>query len=535
MLGLAAIVTKLLGTLQKIPLQNIGGDGVFGIYNTVYPFYTLIITLAMAGFPTAVAKFVAEREAAQDSQGTKEVLRVSVIMMLVLGVAAALVLYLGAPLLAHWIGSSQVALSLRAAAPALLFVPLQAVLRGYFQGRQDMMPTAISQVTEQMVRVAFMITLLFYFTQLGAGDSEMSAGAIAGSAAGGLAGLIVTLLYWGRHTARAKAKPALDPKAQSRGKLQIPGLKGAALLKQMLLYALPICLAALAVPLLSLADTFTLPRLLQQEGMKEAEALIQIGVYNRGMPLVQLVAMLATSLSVLFIPAMAELKVKGDLKLARLQAGTAMRWFWLIGGAASVGLAVLAEPINVMLYADTAGSGVLRWVALSAAPAALVTVSTALLQGLGSVMAPAVYLVLAALLKIALNLALVPHLGITGAAIAGTAAYVLAAVLNAALLSRRLSLRAGSLAAVPRSLAALAIMAAAVLLLRWGCISAGLGAGRLAAAAEGLAGVLLGAVVFVLAALRLDLIRAAELAALPRVGPKLVSGLRRLGLLPKAS
>lgn len=145
-LALAAILTKLLGTLQKIPLQNIGGDGVFGIYNTVYPFYMIIITLATAGFPTAVSKFIAERQVLGTEASKRAVLRMASLIMGLLGAAGFALMYFGAPLLSRTIGSSQLIPALQNAAPALLFIPLSAAFRGYFQGLQDMIPTAVSQV-----------------------------------------------------------------------------------------------------------------------------------------------------------------------------------------------------------------------------------------------------------------------------------------------------------------------------------------------------------------------------------------------------
>ncbi|WP_375143146.1 oligosaccharide flippase family protein [Paenibacillus sp. D2_2] len=185
-----------MGTLQKIPLQNIGGDGVFGIYNTVYPFYTILLTLATAGFPTAVSKFVAERHARGDERGKRAVLRLATLMMIALGLAGSALMYFGAPLLAFLIGSNQLVPALRSAAPALLFIPLSASLRGYFQGLQNMIPTAVSQVTEQAVRVAVMIVFLLYLSNVGATQSVIAGGALSGSAFGGAAGLLVMLMYW---------------------------------------------------------------------------------------------------------------------------------------------------------------------------------------------------------------------------------------------------------------------------------------------------------------------------------------------------
>ncbi|EJW18860.1 polysaccharide biosynthesis protein [Paenibacillus alvei DSM 29] len=90
LLGMATIVSKVIGTLQKIPLQNIGGDGVFGIYNAVYPFYVLLVAIASAGIPVAVARLVAECEAAGDEIGSEQVLLASGLLMTVTGVAVFL-------------------------------------------------------------------------------------------------------------------------------------------------------------------------------------------------------------------------------------------------------------------------------------------------------------------------------------------------------------------------------------------------------------------------------------------------------------
>lgn len=517
-LSVAAIITKLLGTLQKIPLQNIGGDSVFGIYNTVYPFYTILITLATAGFPTVVSKFVAERHVTGSEADQREVLRIATIVMIILGVVGFTLMYFGAPFLGTLIGNRHLVPALRSAAPALLFIPLGASIRGYFQGLQNMMPTAVSQVIEQAIRVTIMIILLLYLSDMNASDSLVAGGAMAGSAVGGAAGLIVLLIYWSKHIRQNHHVVRRDT---------VDGAtRGYRLFREMLYYAIPICFATLAVPLISLVDTFTLPRLLSHLG-DEMGTMTLVGVYNRGIPLVQLVTMLASSLSVLFIPVLAEMNLKGDRDGIRKQTGLALKWFWLLGLSSSAGLIILAGPINVMLYENLTGTSTIAWVAGTAAPGVLVSVSAALLQGLGIVRAPALNLLAAAMMKTTLNLLLVPQLGITGAAIAGIAAYSLAAALNIALLLRHVELRPNVRDAALRPVAAVLAMMAAVFLLRLGA-EAVLPQSRLIAAAVSLLGVLLGAAVFAAAVLRTRLLSAAEIAALPRIGPKLLKVLRHL-------
>lgn len=565
-LGLAAIISKIIGAFQKIPLQNLGGDGVFGIYNTVYPLYMLIVTLAAAGLPLAVSKFVAEQNALGRPDESRRIIRLSSLLLGGIGFIMALLMYAGAPLIADMIGNRHVVPSIRAASWALLFIPLMTGLRGYFQGLQQMVPTAVSQVVEQTIRVTVMIVLLLWLMRRDASLETIAAGAMMGSVAGGLVGLLTMLGYMVRHRRKDRevvtgqlnsewssrgeevgadrherqehrpvtlqkktastVHPALGEQSRSNGEW----------IRTLLMYAIPVCLGSLAVPLMNLVDTFTVPRLLRGEGQDELQSMVSFGIYNRGLPLVQLVTMLATSLSVLFIPAMAEARLKGGPEAVRQQAGLALRWFWLIGLAASAGLAVLAEPINRMLYGDAAGTEALRYMALAAAGSTVSIIAAALLQGLGAVRAPAFSMLAAAGVKALLNVMLVPALGISGAALAGAVAYMLAAGLNVALLARLVALRPapGAVLAKPALVIAAMSLAAVGTALAAEAVLGGMGIAadrRLAAMGVSLLGIAAGSAVFLLAAARTGLLTAAELAAVPKLGPRLAKLLRRLRVL----
>lgn len=527
-LSAAAIISKLIGTLQKIPLQNLGGDAVFGIYNTVYPLYTMLLTIAMLGLPAAISKFVAEASAGKRDEEGRRILRLSAIITGSSGLVIGVITYVGAPVIADWVGSSHVTPALRTSALGLAIVPVMSALRGYFQGLHNMVPTAVSQIVEQSVRVTVMIVLLLYLTSLSAGAESIAAAALLGSAGGGAAGLVIMLLYLRRHRRRIDSP---EPVNRLNIRQPLKGIKASALLA----YGIPVMLGALAMPLIGLVDVFTVPRLLSS-GSGEVEAMTQFGIYNRGLPLVQIVTMIATSLSVVFIPALAEAKYKGDNKLIESRCSLSLRWFWLLGLAASAGLAVLAEPINIALYGDMAGSSTMTWLAFTAVGGTVSIISAALLQGLGYVRAPALHLLAAALLKAALNLLLVPQQGITGAAIAGVAAYAFAAALNVLLLYRQghLRLRLADALARPALLTAgLALAAAAA---SWGvgaaATAAGIGGGRTASLAQSLLGVLAGCAVFAVGAVALRLLSESELRQLPGFGPSLADKLKKLRLFP---
>jgi O-antigen/teichoic acid export membrane protein len=419
-LAIAAIVSKLLGTLQKIPLQNIAGDEVFGVYNAVYPLYILILTLATAGLPIAVSKFVAERAIVGQYSEARRVLRLATSVLLVTGIMCFCLLYFAADWLSWLIGIESSAGAIRSVSFALLLVPFMAALRGYFQGMHNMVPTAASQMIEQLIRVITMIVLLLYFTRMGYNMGTIAAGATFGSVAGAAAGCLVMLYYWRQE---GKKRLLLDV-------LPVVKESAASIIKQFVRYALPICLGAIVLPILNLVDTFTMPRLLKLEGLEEGAAMHLFGIYNHGLPLVQLVSMIAISMSVALVPSIAEAKLQQQNQSIRNRTELALRMTWLIGLAASFGLATAALPLNVMLFKSAEGWQVIAILAFTGVFSAVNIVSGSILQGLGSVMAPARNLLIAALIKVILNVVLMPIYGIQGAAISAVIAFAAACFLN---------------------------------------------------------------------------------------------------------
>lgn len=531
-LGAAAVVSKLLGTMQKIPLQNVAGDSVFGIYNAVYPLYTLILFLATAGFPVAVSRFVAEELANGSPAGARSVLKMALVLSVSTGFACFLLLYCGAGVLAYWIGNGQTEAALRSVSYALFFVPVLATLRGYFQGFGDMVPTAVSQVAEQFVRVAVMVVLLLVFVQAGASDATIAAGATFGSAAGAFAGLAVMAGYWRAH--RVNSRRLLDEGEGDARRHE----KSRVGYRRFIAYALPICLGSIVLPILTLADTFTVPRLLMQSGFDEAAAMAQFGLYNHGLPLVQLVAMIVSSMSVALVPAISAAKAGGRLADVSGSASASLGLAWLIGLAASAGMAVTAIPLNVMFYTSAEGYAAMMILAATTVFSVVQIVSGAILQGLGAERATAYHLLAAAAVKVALNVWLVPRWGIEGAAAAAVVAYATAACLNILRLRQfrfiRLSWRQWTIkplvctAVMAIVTAALAIVTERILAYSMPGLSYRWAQTFVAAVSVGS-----GAAVFAVMLLRTRTISETELASVPKVGAKLLPLLRKAHILPR--
>ncbi|MFD2332473.1 polysaccharide biosynthesis protein [Cohnella sp. GCM10020058] len=458
LLGGAALLSKLIGTLQKIPLQNLAGDRVFGLYSAVYALAVMWMTLAAAGIPVAVSALVAERIAAGDERGARRLLRYAAALLSASGLAAFVLLWYAADTLAAWMGAPEATAAIRASSLALLAAPITAALRGYSQGRLEMGRPALSQLAEQCARVAFMLCALGWALRRDWSAASTAAAVHGGLAAGAAAGLAVMLIVGRRSQARDRA----EHQASAAAAITLaPKEPGRILLRRIVRVALPVAAGSVVAPLFGLIDAFTLPRFLQSAGDTAAGAMSAFGEYNRGVALLQLVSMATGGAAAALVPSLTMARSGPGIDAeSSAQAAFAMRLAWWFGGAAAIGLAILARPINIALFADAHGTAAMAVLGAAALGAALQAVSAAVLQGLGDLRAPAFHLAFAALIKAALNAALVPAFGITGAAAAAACAYGAAAALNLGALHRLGALPVPRFAAAGRSALALAVLAA---------------------------------------------------------------------------
>jgi O-antigen/teichoic acid export membrane protein len=536
MLGAAAIISKLLGTLQKIPLQNIAGDEAYGIYTAVYPFYILILFLATAGFPIAVSTFVAKSLANGNIIAARQVLRVAIILLSISGIAGFALLYFGAGTIASWIGNKETVPAIQSVSFALLFVPVMASLRGYFQGSRDMTPTAVSQVVEQFIRVGTMIAVLILLTSWDISASWIAAGATFGAVTGALAGLFVMLMYWHKHE-RLQGHNWRNQASNS----DQPTERFGPLARRMLLFAIPVCMGAIAVPLMSIVDTFTLPRLLHEPGMSDLDVMTEFGIYARGLPLVQMVAMLVSSISVALVPAIAEARASNDWNSLQHRAEMSIRLTWIVGVAASTGLAITALPVNIMLYENAQGTMAIAIVAFTAMFSTMNITTTSVLQGIGAVTLPVIHLLIAAVTKIALNFLLVPLWGIHGAALAAVIAFAVATILNVIVVRRAIGVRLRVNVYFIRTGIALAVMAALLLIVVWGApalitaLSDVSTSSRLFNTCISGIAIMLGIVVYIVVLIKLNVLTKQELTYVPGAEKRLLPLLRKLRVIASES
>lgn len=516
LLGLASVLSKIIGTFQKIPLQNIGGDGVFGIYNAVYPFYVLLSTAAAAGVPIAISRLVAEQELYGDKEEQRSLIIAALLLVEIIGAIGFMLMYTEAERIAEWIGNSHTIAAIRASSFAMLVIPLAAVLRGYEQGKGRMTSTAVSQVIEQLARVTVMIVLLLVMTRAQAQEASIAAGAVFGSFAGGIFGIIVLILMMRRE--RGTTEQAWTGVSLS---------KVARWAKRIAWTAVPICLGALVTPIVNVVDVFTVPRMLLHDGWTEAEAMMEYGLYSRALPLTQLITLTAGSLVVGLVPTIASSWQRASYHETRILIRGAMHTAWIIGSAATVGLVVLSRPINISLYTNDAGMTAFILLSCTVLAGTLQVVSAGLLQGIGALRAPVIHLLIASVVKVVLNLLLVPMLGIAGAGWSAIAALSVAAVLNIRVLGKQTELnKAEWMGHSFKLFGSLLGMGMAA----WGSaqLVMGFAGGRLSAVIATAIGVPIGVAVFIVLAMRLRVLEPEEWLILPRVGHRLEAMARRM-------
>ncbi|WP_245726294.1 putative polysaccharide biosynthesis protein [Marininema mesophilum] len=529
-LGIATFITKLLGAVYKIPYQNITGNQGLFVYQQVYPLYSTLLTLATAGVPIAISKLVSERLAEGDEYGAQRIFRISSFLLSSSGILFFFLVYFGAPWIATWMGSAKLlTLPIQAVSFALLVVPLMSVIRGFFQGHQNMIPTAVSQVVEQAVRVMTILILSWWLMKTGAGVVWAGTGAVFGAFTGAVAGLIILLFYWRqnrrewkKHSRIAKTTPSsfLDSTRK--------------VIRTLFILAVPVCLGALVMPLFSLVDSFTVTNLLIVAGWKTEAAVDAKGIFDRGQPLIQFASFFATALSLSIVPAVAEARAKGDERGVVERSVLALRLTLLFGIPASLGLAVVAGATNIMLFRDDSGTSALAILAFTTLFSTLGLTSSGILQGLGQVGLPARNLLIGVGVKLFLNAWWVPTMDIDGAAWATVVGYAVASLLNLAALRGQI----GSLFRLRGR--GFSILGATVLMglsarVVMGLVSVAVAGSlslRLGMTLATLSAVLIGAVAYILALFRFGGLTQVELERVPKAGPELVRLLKRLRVLP---
>lgn len=436
-LGLAGIFIKILGAAFKLPLFNwIGAEGS-SYFMAPYPIYNWLLVVSTAGIPTAIARLIAEKETEGDTHGIFRIVTSIIKPIIVVSIVIFAILFFGAKPISSWVGLPEAEIAFRTIAPALLFVPIMSVFRGFFQGIQKMQGFAITQIVEQMARVCVGLGLAYviWFTMDG-GPANAAAGATFGASAGAFVGFLVSFSiykYIKRKTYTEELKgPATHPLDSTWD-----------IIKQVLVISIPITIGASIMPTMNSVDLMLVVNRLNDIGVENAKDLYGI-LTGFAVTIVNFPQILTASLQISLVPAVTQLFVvyqksnsEEDRKHLSDTVSAGIKTALIIGVPCAIGLVTLAEPVMMLLFSSQPESAVIGGQILQVLGWDLIFLAvyqstTGILQGLKMQMKPALNLGIGMIFKVVLTYVLVgnPDFGIQGAAISTVVAFAVASSLN---------------------------------------------------------------------------------------------------------
>jgi O-antigen/teichoic acid export membrane protein len=443
LITLSILITKVLGVLFIIPFYAIvGGEENLAPFNYAYQPYNIAIAVATAGVPLAASKYVSKYNALGAYKVSQKLYKSSFIVMTIMGVVGFSLLYFLAPNIASitlaredgvkggW-SVADITWIIRIISVVVIFIPLLATWRGVFQGYKSMGPTAVSEVTEQVARVLF-ILIGSYLVLNVFGGSVLFANGVATFAAaiGAITGIITLWYYW------VKRKPNIDKMVESdTTNIDVPYGK---MYKEILSYSIPFVIVSLNFPLFNMVDQFTHNNALDLAGVPQKMHDYFFSILNMTTnKIVMIPTSLASGFAVSLIPFITKTYAAGQINEMQRQIRASLGVLMFITVPASLGIMALSLPLYTVFYSyNTDGSQLLFYYAPVAILIALLSVTASMLQGIDKQKLTVFVIITAVVIKIILNTPLIYAFHTAGAILSTATALLFAIICNFIILKK---------------------------------------------------------------------------------------------------
>ena len=394
-LAIAGIIVRLIGMLYRIPLANYIGDEGNGYYSAAYNIYSIMLILSSYSLPVAVSKMVSARLARGQYRNARKILRAALFYATIVGGVGFCALWFGSGFFAeHVIKMPYSAYALKVLAPTVWVMAYLGVLRGFFQGHSTMVPTAVSQIFEQIVNAVISLLAAKSLFDLGVksnlvyGSTEYSyafgaAGGALGTGAGALTALIlfVGLYLMYRPKMKRRIRKEQGTSAESYGMIT----------STLFLTVVPIIVSSSLYNSSTVIDNVLFGQIMT--GLGEAKQIAsQWGIYSGKYHLLfNIPVAVANSLSSSLIPALSRAVAEKDRKQTLNRIASAIRFSMIIAIPSAVGLAVLAAPISNLLFPGRDNTDLIKMTCYGSSAVvvySLSTVTNAVLQGINRMKTP---------------------------------------------------------------------------------------------------------------------------------------------------
>lgn len=406
-LAMAGIITKVIGALYRIPMLNIMGLEGQGYYSIAFQVYSLALIVSSYSLPLAVSKLVSARVAKKQHRNAYRVFKAALMFAVCVGSILALIIYLGAGFISGTIMESPASMyALKVLSPALIIVAVMGVLRGYFQGLGTMIPTAISQVLEQILNA--IVSVLGAYVLLGYGETLAkqqnnaslgpafsAAGGTLGTVAGALIGLIFLFACYYAYKGVLNRHLRTD---RSRHEEDYTFL-----FKVLLLTIAPVILSTTAYNIGHILSITVFNKVMAAQGMDAAVRAAELGKYDQFDTLFNVPVAVANSLGASMMPALVQAYANEDRKLLFSRIYMTVRFVMLIAIPSCFGFLALGKPIMDFIWPsieNTTQGHIMQIGAITIVFYSLTTIMNAVLQGIDRMMKPVKNAVLSQIVSI---------------------------------------------------------------------------------------------------------------------------------------
>jgi stage V sporulation protein B len=442
-LGIASILSRLIGMLYRVPLTRIIGVEGMGTYGAAYEWYNLALLLSSYSIPLAVSKLVAAREIKKEYKNSYRIFLSAMGLAATVGAFASLIIYFGAEVWAKLSNLPSIAMPLRVLAPTIFIFSIMGVLRGLFQGKRTMIPTAISQLLEQIVNAIVSVAAAYFLMKEHNASPEIATygatGGTMGTLIGSVFGLLFLLFIFQIYKPYIKKKNRKDTSKNQETYKET--------LNAIIFTAFPIIISQTAFQLSGIIDTNLWGAIATSKGMGEELKQSILGIYMGYYKVLTTVPVaIAAAMGTAIVPTLAAFFSKGELFELKKKVAISIKFNMLIAIPSAVGMGVLAKPILTMIfgynYDVELSANLLRIGCIAIIFFALSTITNGVLQGINKMKLPVRHAFISLVIHIPLViLLLVLNMGAYGLVIANVIFALVVCVLNWISLAKHLEYR----------------------------------------------------------------------------------------------
>ncbi|OBR91613.1 MULTISPECIES: polysaccharide biosynthesis protein [Clostridium] len=429
-LSMAGMAVKILSVIYIPLMMKIIGEEGYGLYGASYQVYAFVFVLTNAGIPVAISKLISELNAVGNYRDAVRGFKIARFILVILGIVMASFLIIFSGPLASITKYNKAYLSLLTLAPAIFFTSIASAYRGYFQGRANMTPTAVSQVIEQIVNTIFALAFAAYLMRYGV-EVGCTGGPI-GTSFGALASATF-LIYCYEKNKKIRLPQNYVEVSRTR-------LTTSQLVKKIIKYGVPITLCVGMTYAGSIVDLANTKARLIVGGISDTNATILYGYLNKYQQLLNVPIAIISSLSAAILPAISAAFAVKDRKRVKDKINYSFRLCFLIAIPCAVGFSVLSGHIYELLkfgkayYIMECGSIVLVLMSI-------MQIQTTILQSVGKLFTATFYSVIGIVVKICINYVLIaiPNINILGAIVGSIVGFVIPIILNHIIIRKSLN------------------------------------------------------------------------------------------------